>query len=181
LQDSGGNVGIGVPAPTFQLQLSTDSAAKPNGGSWSNPSDARLKENIRPFTDGLAVVRQINPVSYRLNGKAGLPKGEPGISVIAQEVRDLLPYTITTFKAKLEAGDAEPAELLAFNSSALTFVLINAVKELTARIDALHTTNKQLEIATLQHQNEAQKQRIADLEARLAAMEQMMKKLIEKP
>jgi trimeric autotransporter adhesin len=176
-----GNVGIGVNTPTFQLQLSSDSAAKPNGGSWSNPSDSRLKENIRPFTDGLDILLKINPVSYRLNGKAGMPKGEPGIGIIAQEVRDLLPYTITTFKAKLEAGDAKPTELFAFNSSALTFVLINAVKELSSRLDALELSSKQAEIEALKRENEGQRHRLADLDARLAAMEQLIKKLNEKP
>jgi hypothetical protein len=181
LNPFGGNVGIGVNAPTFQLQLSSDSAAKPNGGSWSNPSDFRLKENIHPFTDGLAVLLNINPVRYQLNGKAGMPKGEPGIGVIAQEVRHILPYTITTFKAKLEASDSKPTELLAFNSSALTFVLVNAVKELSARLDTLRAGDKQAEIDALKRENDAQKQCLAELERRLVAMEQAMKKLAEKP
>lgn len=40
-----GNVGIGV-TPTYQLQLSTDSAAKPSTNTWTVASDERLKTNI---------------------------------------------------------------------------------------------------------------------------------------
>lgn len=129
----GGNIGIGTTSPSYQLQLFTDSAAKPNGGSWTNPSDIRIKENITSFTDGLSVIQQINPVKYTLNGKAGTPKGLNGIGVIAQEVKDVAPYTVSEYKAKLNENDTNDTELYAFNPSALTFVLINSVKELDAK------------------------------------------------
>jgi hypothetical protein len=42
-----GNVGIGNTNPSYQLQLTTDSAAKPGaGGLWTIASDIRLKTNI---------------------------------------------------------------------------------------------------------------------------------------
>jgi hypothetical protein len=41
-----GYVGIGLVSPTFQLQLSVDSAAKPTSTTWTVSSDARLKNNI---------------------------------------------------------------------------------------------------------------------------------------
>ncbi len=168
---SDGKVGIGVPNPTFQLQLSTDSAAKPNGGSWSNPSDARLKENIQPFTDGLTVLNQINPVSYSLNGKAGLPKGSRGIGVIAQDVKDVIPYTVATFKAKLNPDDVEETELFKFDSSALTFVTINAVKELSAKVDTLSAaTEPTAEVSALKAENATLQQQVAALQQQNSAV-----------
>ena len=134
---NGANVGIGISNPTLRLQLGTNSAGKPTSTAWTVVSDARLKENIKPFTDGVSVVQKINPVSYQLNGKAGTPKGEKGISVIAQEVKAVIPYTIKTYRAKLNPDDKEMTELYNFDSSALTFVLINAVKELKTENDAL--------------------------------------------
>jgi hypothetical protein len=125
-----GKVGIGNITPTYQLQISTDSAAKPNGGSWSNPSDRRLKDNIRPFSDGLAVLKQISPKVWELNGKASLPTGSSGIGVIAQDVAELLPYSVSTISTKLEPTDESDTELLTFNASALPFILVNAVKDL---------------------------------------------------
>lgn len=128
-----GQIGIGISNPTAKLQLSTDSAAKPTTEHWTVISDVRLKENIAPFTDGLSIIGKINPVSYQLNGKAGTPKGDKGIGLIAQEVKDFLPYSISTFKAKLNPEDIEETELYNLNSSALEYVSINAIKELAQK------------------------------------------------
>ena len=59
-----GNVGLGTATPAFQLQLSTDSAGKPNGGSWANSSDARIKKNIQPFTNALEQLMQLHGVRF---------------------------------------------------------------------------------------------------------------------
>ena len=42
----GGNVGIGDDSPSYQLELSTNSAAKPTSTLWTVPSDERLKDDI---------------------------------------------------------------------------------------------------------------------------------------
>jgi len=41
-----GRVGIGNTDPAYQLQVSTDSAAKPSTNTWTVASDERLKTNI---------------------------------------------------------------------------------------------------------------------------------------
>lgn len=140
-------VGIGDSTPSYQLELSTNSAAKPTSTAWTVPSDRRLKENIKPFTDGLDVLNRINPVSYTLNGKAGLPRGEAGISIIAQDVKDFLPYAVKTYQQRLNPGDAVDTELYNFDGSPLTFVLINAVKELNVKVDTLESRIRELETA----------------------------------
>jgi len=132
-----GNVGIGTTNPGYQLQLSLDSAAKPTSNTWTVASDRRVKKDIEPFTDGLEVIRHINPIRYKLNGKAGLPEGAEGISVVAQEAKDVIPYAISTYKAKLEPLDTQETDIYNFNSSPLTFVLINAVKEQQKEIETL--------------------------------------------
>jgi hypothetical protein len=137
LQSNGGGVGIGNITPAYKLQVNQDSAAKPNGGNWTNPSDLRLKKNIRPFTDGLGVVERINPVRYQYNGLAGMPKDMECIGVLAQDMLPVAPYTVGTFRAKLDEKAEAQTELLDFNASALTFVMINAIKELDARTRAL--------------------------------------------
>ena len=79
----------------------------------------------------------INPVNYDYNGKAGFSAIKNNIGVIAQDVLEILPESISTYKAKLEENDAEDTELYNFNSHALTYILINAIKELKAEIDLL--------------------------------------------
>jgi hypothetical protein len=43
---SGTNVGIGVKAPAYQLELSTDDAAKLTTNTWTTTSDRRVKRDI---------------------------------------------------------------------------------------------------------------------------------------
>ena len=137
INPNGGNVGIGVTSPSYQLQLSTNSAAKPSSSAWTVTSDSRVKENVRDYKTGLEAILSIEPKLYDYNGKAGFEKTKDNIGVIAQEIQEVMPETINTYKAKLNEGDEEETELLNFDSHAVTFALINAVKDLKAEIDEL--------------------------------------------
>ena len=117
--------------------IANGSAAKPGGGSWSVYSDSRLKENIEPYTKGLYDILLVNPVTYEYNGLANTTKGKKYTGIIAQEIKEVFPDTVNTYKAKLNEDDEEKTELYDFNSSDLTFALINAVKELSERIKIL--------------------------------------------
>jgi hypothetical protein len=93
-----------------------------------------------------------------------------------------LPYTVSTFKAKLHPDDAEETELYAFESSALAFVTINAIKELSAKVERWeHSTGVdarlaalQAENAVLQEQVQAVKRLNGELAARLAALQRVV-------
>jgi hypothetical protein len=117
--------------------VSAGDAAKPGGGSWTASSDSRVKEKVKPYTKGLTEILLVNPVNYEYNGLAGTTKGKEFTGVIAQEIKDIFPETVNTYKAKLNEEDKETTDLYNFESTALTFALINAVKELKAEIDLL--------------------------------------------
>lgn len=119
--------------------IAAESAAKPGGGSWSVYSDSRIKENIVPYTKGLAEILLIDPVTYEYNGLAGTTKGKKYTGIIAQEIKEIFPETVNIYKAKLNEGDQDKTELYDFNASDLTFALINAIKELKAEIELLKT------------------------------------------
>jgi hypothetical protein len=136
-----GRVGIGG-APSFQLQLSTDSAAKPSTNTWTIASDARIKNVTGEYTKGLDAVCALRPVTYEYNGIAGFAAdGKENISIIAQEAKDHFPECVGTFETKLneDEDDKETITLYNWNGHALTFALVNAVKELKSHIDALET------------------------------------------
>ena len=134
-----GRVGIGftyyLSLPSYFLQIATDSAAKPSTNTWTIASDIRVKENINSYTKGLDALMQINPVTYDYNGKAGFEKITGNIGVIAQDVMDILPESVSTYHAKLNADDIEETELYNFNSHALTYIMLNAIKELNTKLD----------------------------------------------
>ncbi|MBD2700758.1 tail fiber domain-containing protein [Spirosoma sp. BT702] len=121
--------------PIFQV---SGRAFKTSGGqTWEQPSDSRLKKDIQPFVDGLAKLLQINPVRFKYNGLAQTPTDTEEVGVLAQEIADVVPYTVSSFSAPLNPGEAPTDDLLMFNPSALTYVLINAVKELAAKVQQL--------------------------------------------
>ncbi len=165
-----GNVGIGTLSPTYQLELSTDSAAKPSTTTWTTTSDRRVKKDIRPYTNGLSIIKGIKPVWFKYNGKGGFPDdNQDHIGVIAQEVIKVAPYTINTYKAKLNPQDKKETELLNFNPHALIFDLINSVKELDAGIVKLTQENQELKRANkeLKSEFEDMKTHLNRLEARV--------------
>jgi hypothetical protein len=106
-----------------------------NQGTWVN-SDIRVKENIRDFEAGLEQLLQVRPVRFCFNGKANTPKGQEGVSVLAQEIETILPEMVRRSEpVKDFEKDDDP--LMLYNSSALTYVLVNAVKELTTKVQQL--------------------------------------------
>lgn len=137
-ESSGGGVGGEFTSEFGSYALiSNQEAAKPGGGSWAALSDSRVKEAVVPYTKGLNEILLVNPVNYKYNGLAKTQKGKEYTGVIAQEIKDIFPETVNIYKAKLNDSDEEKTELYDFNSTALTFALINAVKELKAEIDLL--------------------------------------------
>ena len=135
-----GNVVIGggdvdLQGSTAVLQV-TGNAAKDSGSAWSSLSDARLKEDVRDFEAGLAQLRQVRPVRFRYNGRAGTRAGLEGVGVLGQEIEKIFPEMVQRIPGGV---DSEPdlEDLRIYNGSALTFVLVNAVKELAGRVEQL--------------------------------------------
>jgi trimeric autotransporter adhesin len=117
-----GEIGIGTSSPS-QLLSVIGTAGKPGGGSWASFSDKRMKQDIRPFQQGLAEVISINPVRFRYNKLSGHDMQKEYVGVIAQELQEIAPDMVSTFEKDGEA-------YLQVDNSAMIYLLINAVKEL---------------------------------------------------
>ena len=120
-------------------------ATKTTGSSWISVSDERLKSNIQVYEKGLSEILQITPKTFEFNGKAGTQAGQSQVGIIAQEIKDILPESINTFNKKLEETDETETELYDFNQDPLIYTLLNAVKELSAKIDTLENKIQTLE------------------------------------
>ena len=150
-----GAVGIGTASPD-QLLSVNGNASKVGGGSWATFSDVRMKKDINPFNDGLSVLKQINPVTFRYNGKLGYPTDKTYVGVIAQDIEQIAPYTVSTFRTKLNPDDTEETDILQFDGSALIYIAINAIQELDNKIEELNQ---------LKSENEYLNQRLDELES----------------
>ena len=133
-----GRLGIGVlPVSSLYQLIITGNAAKPGGGTWASSSDKRLKKDIKEFDDGLDKIKKLNPVQYKYNGKAGMPKNEKFIGLIAQDIKDVCPDMVSSYKAKLNESDSQETELLSLDNSSLIYMVVNALKELDERLQKL--------------------------------------------
>src|SRR5262252_3738740 len=76
-----------------------------NGSAWqfvpALPSDLRLKRNVRDLDGGLEVINKLRPVEGEWNGLGGDPAGKRLVSLVAQELQQILPDCIVPYKAKL--------------------------------------------------------------------------------
>jgi hypothetical protein len=94
---SSSGVGIGMTRPGYQLQLSLDSAGKPTSGTWTNPSDIRLKKNIHTIAGGLDTLLALHGVEFEWKDPAQFANfSTPHMGFIAQEVEQVVPYWIGT-------------------------------------------------------------------------------------
>lgn len=140
----------GTSAPVGDLTITGNNATKNTGTVWINPSDERTKDNIQPYPQGLAAINALKPSTFEFNGAAGTVKGATGIGLIAQEVEPVMPELIRHYQWTRQPKDGvagmsgvtedpgpEATDYLALDQTALTMALINAIKELTARVEEL--------------------------------------------
>ena len=117
----------------FRMEADGDFHADGNVVAYSTTvSDPRLKENIEPVTDALAKVEKLNGYTfvYKTDGVASA-------GVMSTEVREVLPSAIKQSKLPLKTGDDNETEYDIVQYDQLHALLIEAVKELSARVKEL--------------------------------------------
>ncbi len=118
--EPGGNVGIGTTSPTEKLHVNGNALAN----AHTTPSSRRWKTNIETIENPLHTVQQLRGVTY--DWKAS---GKHDIGLIAEEVGAVIPEVVTYEANGVDAKSVDYARLVA--------VLIEAVKELSARVEQL--------------------------------------------
>jgi hypothetical protein len=119
------------------LTISGATATKASGTTWANPSDQRLKDNIRDYAKGTTELMQVRVREWEYNGKGGTTEGMKGLGVIADEVMVVLPNTVENYDAKLNADDEETTAIKKFDATEITWLLVKTVQEQQAIITSL--------------------------------------------
>ena len=115
----GNDGGSGITALTIDM---SEAGAATFNNNVTAFSDERLKDNIETLTDGLDKVEQLRGVTYTRDEREN-------IGVIAQEVEKILPEIVLTADDEMGTKSVD--------YSRLTAVLIEAVKDLSARVKEL--------------------------------------------
>jgi hypothetical protein len=149
---SGSNLTINTDAT---LGTPTATAYKAGGGPWAATSDARIKDVLGDYETGLAEVLGLHPVVYSYKGNDGDPAvaaankragrniimgtameaGKPFIGLVAQEAEMVMPEMVKSKRGFIDGEQVEDFRTL--DTGPLIYALVNAVKTLSARLEAL--------------------------------------------
>ena len=119
----GNDGGIGITALT--LDMSGAGAATFNNDVTAF-SDKRLKTDIKPITNSLDKVMQMQGVYYKRND---VENARRQVGVLAQDMEAILPEVVLTADDEIQTKSVDYGKL--------TSVLIEAIKELKIEIDEL--------------------------------------------
>ena len=148
-------------------------------GTVGSYSDARLKNNITSFTDGLNVISKINPVHFYYNAEAPFNTEKQQVGVIAQDLEKVAPYMVE--KNKQNGYD----DLRSVNNQAYTFLLINAVKEQQQQIEnqqkQIESSNEEVKLLLKQQkQSETSSEEIKQLQQQVVELKKLVEQLLKK-
>ncbi|MBU1046256.1 tail fiber domain-containing protein [Patescibacteria group bacterium] len=126
VDDQTGNIGMGIDNPSYQLQLSTDSAAKPGTATWTVDSDERLKNVNGDFTRGLSALEGLYPsyFNYKPDNERGIPSNREYVGLIAQDVQKVIPEAVKEGKDGFLSVESDP----------IFWTMLNAIKELALKV-----------------------------------------------
>lgn len=130
---------------------------KPGGGAWADSSDIRIKNVQGEYKRGLDDIAKLQPVIYTYKGNdtqdapdatktvpypnsshaQSAADGRKFAGLIAQEVEAVLPEMVTLTSAYIDGVPVDDMRVL--DTTPLIFALLNAVKELKARIEVLES------------------------------------------
>lgn len=117
--------------PRISLQSDGQIIANNNITAYGNASDINLKENIVPLDNALENLSRLTGYSFNYKGD-----DQKLVGVIAQEVMEVYPELVYTYK------NLNDVDSMAVRYSHITAVLIEAVKELKARVEELENKVK---------------------------------------
>jgi hypothetical protein len=119
---SNGNMGVNNTGPVYTLDVTGTIRATVD---VTVTSDMRTKTNVETLSNALSKVNALRGVSYTSKADPSVQK----IGVIAQEIEKVLPEVVMT--------DTSPEQTKSVTYGNITAVLIEAIKELTQRLESL--------------------------------------------
>ena len=106
-----------------------------------------------PYNDGLTTLLKINPIKYHYNEILECDTSIEYVGVIAQDIKEIAPYM--THTAFIKGTD-----YLEVDNSAMTYMIINAIKEINSKYETLNTKYEEQK-----KQNEYLQKQIQELNA----------------
>jgi hypothetical protein len=119
------------PNSAYRMQLTSAGALNNTTGTYGTISDLRLKENISDARNYLADLLKLRVVKYSLKEESSAVATKLGF--IAQEVEQVFPNLVDQSDVAYDGGEG----IRSVKTSILIPMLLKAIQELTARVEAL--------------------------------------------
>ena len=120
----------GADGIIFNMHVSAEVQAQ----AFVTTSDARLKKDVVEVSNALDIVQQIRPVFYNwIDDRNTINPGHQELGFLAQEVEAVLPNVVSTMPNA--EGRLDGQKSIAYDR--LVSLLVGAIKELNAKVDAL--------------------------------------------
>ena len=126
---------VGTSSPAVYEFKNDGNATAPTG--WIVSSDKRIKDNQQRIQNSLGRVARLTGLTYTRNDITKM-NGEPIVNagLLAQDVAAVLPEAVE-ITGPAPASDPNGDGLMFLNYNAVIALLVNAVNELSAKVDAL--------------------------------------------
>lgn len=171
----------GLGGSTVRLSINDDgsfqvygTAIKPGGGSWTAPSDRRIKQDIAAIADPIETLLKLHPVSFHYTPQYRAMSGDmadrPFLGFIAQEYAEVFPQAVMSTNQQVPGADAGEPNIMVLDPDPALITTVAAVQELAMQMRA-GDSDKDAQIATLQHDNQVLRQRMDEMAARLERLE----------
>lgn len=129
------SVGINNTTPNSAYALDITGTTRTTGTFQT--SDRRIKTDITPLRDSLAIIKNIIPVSY--NNVSGV--GGKNFGFIAQQVKEIVPDIVQQGNGVVPDGTPQGLkrvdDFLSLNYTSIISFLVGAVQELSAEVENL--------------------------------------------
>lgn len=142
-----GRIGIGTSSPSYQLELSTDSAGKPSTNVWTITSDERIKENIELADLDICynTVKNLPLKKYKWKYyDANQAPDQNMLGWIAQDVQVHFPKAVKEHSFKISETESID-DCLNLNSDQINKALYGAVQKLQAIVETQQAKILELE------------------------------------
>ena len=134
-QSTGG--GSYAAVETFRIDEVGDTYT--NDGTIHSLSDSRLKKEVVALNDGLSIVNQLRPVTYKYNGMAEGASDDKEVryGLVADEVQAVASQYVKTRNAEVSGKEVD--DLKTLSTTMMIPMLIKAIQELAERVETLES------------------------------------------
>ena len=130
-----------VDNTTLAGKFDTNADFYTNDGTVHSLSDSRVKTDINDLIDGLDVVKQLQPKTFKYNEKSEFysekTKDEVRYGFIADEVQEVAPQYMQVGKGKIDGVEVDDFKTL--STTKMIPMLVKAIQEQQTQIDALQS------------------------------------------